>query len=98
MIHVTRPDLSGDAYSKPEEIAEIILFILTHRNNSVLDEIYIRRHAKPPFEPYASRGGSSVIHVTLSGSAPTSRAASLQRRVSVLRAGFFAFTAALRRA
>jgi 3-oxoacyl-[acyl-carrier protein] reductase len=51
MIRVTRPDLSGDAYSKPEEIAEIILFILTHRNNSILDEIYIRRHAKPPFEP-----------------------------------------------
>jgi NADP-dependent 3-hydroxy acid dehydrogenase YdfG len=51
MIRVTRPDLCGDAYSKPEEIAEIILFILTHRNNSVLDEIYIRRHAKPPFEP-----------------------------------------------
>jgi 3-oxoacyl-[acyl-carrier protein] reductase len=51
MIRVTRPDLSGDAYSKPEEIAEIILFILTHRNNSVLDEIYVRRHAKPPFEP-----------------------------------------------
>ena len=51
MIRVTRPDLSGDAYSRPEEIAEIILFILTHRNNSVLDEIYIRRHAKPPFEP-----------------------------------------------
>lgn len=51
MIRVTRPDLSGDAYSKPEEIAEIILFILTHRNNSVLDEVTIRRHAKPPFEP-----------------------------------------------
>jgi NADP-dependent 3-hydroxy acid dehydrogenase YdfG len=51
MIGVTRPDLDGDACSKPEEIAEIVLFILTHRNNSVLDEIYIRRHAKPPFEP-----------------------------------------------
>jgi NADP-dependent 3-hydroxy acid dehydrogenase YdfG len=51
MIRVTRPDLYGDAYSRPEEIAEIILFILTHRNNSVLDEIYVRRHAKPPFEP-----------------------------------------------
>ena len=50
MIRVTRPDLDGDANSRPEEIAEIILFILTHRNNSVLDEIYIRRHAKPPFE------------------------------------------------
>jgi NADP-dependent 3-hydroxy acid dehydrogenase YdfG len=51
MIRVTRPDLDGDAYSRPEEIAEIILFILTHRNNSILDEIHIRRHAKPPFEP-----------------------------------------------
>jgi NADP-dependent 3-hydroxy acid dehydrogenase YdfG len=51
MIRVTRPDLSGDAYSKPEEIAEIVLFILTHRNNSILDEVYVRRHAKPPFEP-----------------------------------------------
>jgi NADP-dependent 3-hydroxy acid dehydrogenase YdfG len=51
MIRVTRPDLDGDVYSKPEEIAEIVIFILTHRNNSVLDEIYVRRHAKPPFEP-----------------------------------------------
>jgi NADP-dependent 3-hydroxy acid dehydrogenase YdfG len=51
MIRVTRPDLSGDAYSKPEEIAEIVLFILTHLNNSILDEVYVRRHAKPPFEP-----------------------------------------------
>jgi NADP-dependent 3-hydroxy acid dehydrogenase YdfG len=51
MIRVTRPDLHGDAYSRPEEIAEIVIFILTHRNNSVLDEIYVRRHAKPPFEP-----------------------------------------------
>jgi len=51
MIRVTRPDLEGDAYSRPEEIAEIIIFILTHRNNSILDEIYVRRHAKPPFEP-----------------------------------------------
>jgi NADP-dependent 3-hydroxy acid dehydrogenase YdfG len=51
MIRVTRPDLRGDVYSRPEEIAEIVLFILTHRNNSVLDEIYVRRHAKPPFEP-----------------------------------------------
>ena len=51
MIRVTRPDLEGDAYSRPEEIAEIVLFILAHRNNSILDEVYIRRHAKPPFEP-----------------------------------------------
>jgi NADP-dependent 3-hydroxy acid dehydrogenase YdfG len=51
MIRVTRPDLDGDVYSKPEEIAEIVIFILTHRNNSILDEIYVRRHAKPPFEP-----------------------------------------------
>ena len=50
LIRITRPDLEGDAYCKPEEIAEIIIFILTHRNNSVIDEVNIRRHAKPPFE------------------------------------------------
>ena len=51
MIRITRPDLNGDAYCKPEEIAEIIVFLLAHRNNSVIDEVYVRRHAKMPFEP-----------------------------------------------
>lgn len=49
MIRVTRPDISGDVYCKSEEIAKIILFILENRNNSVIDSLFIRRHAKKPY-------------------------------------------------
>jgi len=45
-----RPDLDRTILSKPEELAEIILFLLTHRNNSMIDELIIRRYSKKPWE------------------------------------------------
>lgn len=49
LIRETRPDLDMNDLSTPQEIADIILFLLTNRNNSVIDEISIRRYTKEPW-------------------------------------------------
>lgn len=50
MVRNARPDLKGDVYCKAEELAEIMIFILTHRNNSVIDNLIVRRFTKRPDE------------------------------------------------
>ena len=50
MAKIARGDLKENMSCKPEEIAEIITFVLSHRNNSVLDDIVIRRYTKRPDE------------------------------------------------
>ncbi len=50
MVKIGRPDLSDNVCCKPEELAEIIVFLLTHRNNSVIDDIIVRRYTKRPDE------------------------------------------------
>lgn len=49
MIKTSRPDLTSDGMIVPEDISDIILFILKHRGNAVIDEICIHRAAKEPF-------------------------------------------------
>lgn len=49
MIKTSRPDLTSDGMIVPEDIAELILFILKHRGNAVIDEISVHRAAKEPF-------------------------------------------------
>lgn len=49
MIKTSRPDLDSDGMIVPEDIADIILFILKHRGNAVIDEICVHRAAKEPF-------------------------------------------------
>jgi|GEM_PF-3813135 len=49
LIPSSRPNLDLEALSTPEEVSDIILFLLKNRNNSVIDEITIRRHAKEPW-------------------------------------------------
>lgn len=49
MVKVSRPDLKPDGMIQPEEIAEIIEFMLTHRGNAVIDEILVHRVNKQPF-------------------------------------------------
>lgn len=49
MIKTSRPDLTSDGMIVPEDIADIILFILKHRGNAVIDEISLHRAAKEPF-------------------------------------------------
>ena len=49
MVKVSRPDLTGEGMIQPDEIAEIIEFLLTHRGNAVIDEILVHRVNKQPF-------------------------------------------------
>lgn len=49
MIKISRPDLSSDGMIVPEDIADIVLFLLKHRGNAVIDEICLHRAAKEPF-------------------------------------------------
>ena len=49
MVKVSRPDLTPDGMTTPEEVAEVIAFLLKHRGNAVIDEILIHRTGKTPF-------------------------------------------------
>ncbi len=49
MIKTARPDLTSEGMMLPEDIADIIVFMLKHRNNAVIDEICLHRAAKEPF-------------------------------------------------
>ncbi len=50
MIAKARPDLAGQPVIMPEDIADIIEFILTHRTNAIIDQINIHRYGKEPFQ------------------------------------------------
>jgi len=50
MVKIARPDLTGEDMIKPEEIADIILFLLQNRGNAVIDEICVHRVGKQPFD------------------------------------------------
>ena len=49
MIKIARPDLTGEGQIQPQDIADIVLFLLTSRTNAVIDEIIVHRVNKPPF-------------------------------------------------
>ena len=49
MVKLSRPDLSPEGMIMPEEVAEIVHFLLVHRGNAVIDEILLHRVAKEPF-------------------------------------------------
>lgn len=49
MVKVSRPDLSPEGMIMPEEIAEIVHFLLVNRGNAVIDEILVHRVGKEPF-------------------------------------------------
>jgi 3-oxoacyl-[acyl-carrier protein] reductase len=49
MITGTRPDLDVSVLPAPEEIADIVLFLLTHRGNAVIDKVNVRRSTKSPW-------------------------------------------------
>ena len=50
MITSVRPDIEADQLISPEEVAEIILFLLRHRGNGMIDEINIRRTTGTPWQ------------------------------------------------
>ena len=49
MVKISRPDLSSEGMIMPEDIAEIVWFLLAHRTNAVIDEILVHRVGKEPF-------------------------------------------------
>ena len=49
MVNRTRPDLDRSILIKPEEIADVVLFLVTRRGNAVIDEVHVRRDASMPF-------------------------------------------------
>ena len=49
MIEQIRPDLKKEDLMQPEEIAELVLYLVTHTGNAVIDELHIRRAASSPW-------------------------------------------------
>jgi len=49
MVSRVRPDIATDELIKPDEIAELVLYLVTHKGNAVVDEIRIRRETATPW-------------------------------------------------
>ncbi len=49
MVGSVRPDIKKDELIHPEEIAELVLYLVTHKGNAVIDELHIRRAASTPW-------------------------------------------------
>jgi NAD(P)-dependent dehydrogenase (short-subunit alcohol dehydrogenase family) len=49
MVKVSRPDLTPDGMIMPNEIADIVMFLLKNRGNAVIDEVLVHRLNKEPF-------------------------------------------------
>ena len=49
MIKIARPDLTSEGMILPEEIADIVMFLIENRGNAVIDEIIVHRAPKEPF-------------------------------------------------
>jgi 3-oxoacyl-[acyl-carrier protein] reductase len=49
MVKLSRPDLTSDGMTLPQDIAELCWFFLYMRGNAVIDEIIVHRANKQPF-------------------------------------------------
>jgi 3-oxoacyl-[acyl-carrier protein] reductase len=49
LIGRARPDLDRSVLMRPEEIADIVLFLVTRRGNAVIDQINVHRAASTPW-------------------------------------------------
>lgn len=49
LVTKVRPDIKKKDLMQPEEIAELVLYLLTHKGNAVIDELHIRRAASTPW-------------------------------------------------
>jgi len=49
MVGNVRPDIRKEDLIQPDEIAELVLYLLTQRGNAVVDELHIRRAAAAPW-------------------------------------------------
>ncbi len=49
LVQRVRPDIKKDELMQPEEIAELVLYLVTHKGNAVIDELHIRRATSTPW-------------------------------------------------
>ena len=49
LVQKVRPDIRKDELMQPEEIAELVLYLVTHKGNAVIDELHIRRATSTPW-------------------------------------------------
>jgi len=49
LVRKVRPDIKKKDLMQPEEIAELVLYLVTHKGNAVIDEMHIRRAASTPW-------------------------------------------------
>ena len=49
MVGSVRPDIKKEDLIQPEEIAELVLYLTTHKGNAVMDELHIRRAVSSPW-------------------------------------------------
>ncbi len=49
MVAQARPDLDRSILMKPQDIADIVLFLVTRHGNAVVDEVQIRRASSTPW-------------------------------------------------
>lgn len=49
MIAISRPDLTSDGMILPQDVANIVDFLIKNRTNAVIDEISLHRLGKEPF-------------------------------------------------
>ena len=49
LVQQVRPDIKKQDLMQPEEIAELVLYLVTHKGNAVIDELHIRRAASTPW-------------------------------------------------
>ena len=49
LVAKARPDISPADLMRPEDIADIVLFLLTRRGNAVIDDVHVRRAASSPW-------------------------------------------------
>ena len=49
LVTKVRPDIKQQDLMQPEEIAELVLYLVTHKGNAVIDELHIRRAASTPW-------------------------------------------------
>jgi NAD(P)-dependent dehydrogenase (short-subunit alcohol dehydrogenase family) len=49
LVGKVRPDIKKSDLMQPEEIAELVVYLVTHEGNAVIDELHIRRAASSPW-------------------------------------------------
>jgi 3-oxoacyl-[acyl-carrier protein] reductase len=49
MVSRVRPDINKEDLIGPEEVAELVLYLVTHEGNAVVDELHIRRATSSPW-------------------------------------------------